>query len=244
LAEAAKDALAIALNQRRRGGEQNLAKATTWEQAARDMISGKEAWVRLRDEVQAAARYEAFIKRDANTVSDQELAEAAKDAFAVAQNQRRRGGEQNLANAATWEQAGRNLRAGKEAWIKLRRLEQAREAANAAVGRYNAFLKKDASTVSEQELFRTAADCDFVAQEVRWEGGEQNLANAAAWDQAARNLRAGKDAYVRQRAGQATNGPMTAEQFQFLSNALARRTATALNMIGISSGYHYEVRSR
>jgi len=133
LLRTAQDCDALAQYCRRAGDEQALTNAATWDQIAHDLRTGKEAWVRLRDEGQAAARYSAFVKRDANAVSEQELAQAARDAFAVAQNLRRRGGEQNLANAATWEQAARNLSAGKQAYLQQIGAQAASATANSQV---------------------------------------------------------------------------------------------------------------
>jgi hypothetical protein len=67
---------------------------------------------------EAAARYNAVVKRDANTVSEQELAAAAKDALTAAAYNRLQGGEQNLALAAKSEQAARTVSVGKEAYVK------------------------------------------------------------------------------------------------------------------------------
>ena len=132
-----------------------------------------------------------------------------------------------------------------------------RDAASEAYARYEAFLKKEARTVSEQELLRTATDCDTVARELRREGGEQNLAWAATWDQAARNLRAGKEAYLKQIAAQAANSEMLqimqaqnrarAQQnnAQALRNISTMNYVTRMNIASNlgNSGYHYEVRS-
>jgi hypothetical protein len=258
----AKDCDFVAQEFRREG---NLEGAPAWEQSARNLRAGKVAYLKQIAEQQAqnegdaaATRYNVFLKRDPYTVSEQELLRTASDCDTAAQYQRRQGGEQNLANAAAWDQAARSLRAGKEAWVIMRAIYLARDVAAEAAARYNAFLKKDPRTVSEQELLRTATDCDTQAQELRWEGGEQNLANAATWDQAARNLRAGKEAYVKQIATQAANSEMLqiylaqgrarAQQnnYQALSNISTMNYVTRMNIIANmgNSGYHYEVRSR
>jgi hypothetical protein len=207
---------------------------------------------------EAYVRYEAFLKKEARTVSEQELLRTAIDCDTVARELRREGGEANLANALSWDQNSRILRGGKETWVNMWAIYRARDVTSEAAARYNAFLKKDARTVSEEELLRTATDCDTVAQNQRWEGGEQNLAWAATWDQAARNLRAGKEAYVKQIAAQAANSEMLqimqaqdrarAQQnnAQALRNVSTMNYVTRMNIVSSlgNSGYHYEVRSR
>jgi hypothetical protein len=241
----AKDCDFVAQEWRREG---NFSGASNWEQSARNLRAGKVAYLKQQaaakwgsvEGQEASERVRAFEKRDPNTVSEQELLRAAEDCDTVAREQRRAGGEANLANAATWDRRSRELHAGKVAWVKLWAQEQAQNAA----ARYEAFIKRDANTVSEQELAAVAKDALFVAQYCRSQGGEQNVANAVAWEKAARTVSVGKEAYVRQMAAQATKGSMTAEQFQFLWNAQERRYATAMNIIGnmSSSGYHYEIR--
>jgi hypothetical protein len=188
-------------------------------------------------------------------VSEQELLRTATDCDTQAQELRWEGGEQNLANAATWDQASRNLRAGKEAWVKL---SQAKNEADAAAARYNAFVKRDANTVSEQELAGAANDAFSVSRYARLEGNEQNLAHAVKWEQAGRALSVGKEAYVKQIAAQAANSEMLqimqaqdrarAQQrnAQALSNVSTMNYVTTMNIIAnmSGSGYHYEVRSR
>ena len=66
----------------------------------------------------AAARYEAFRKRDPNTVTDQELLQVAQDCDTVAREQRRQGGAQNLKYALTWDHSASLLRAGRAVWAQ------------------------------------------------------------------------------------------------------------------------------
>jgi hypothetical protein len=70
---------------------------------------------RLTAALEAQARVNAFENKDANTVSDQELLRAAKDAEIVALEWRREG---YLATAPQWEQLARDCHAGKEAYVK------------------------------------------------------------------------------------------------------------------------------
>src|ERR1019366_642129 len=67
---------------------------------------------------EAVARAYAFAKRDAKTVSDQELLQAAKDVDLVAMQNRRAGGPENLGKAAQWEDLARLMRAGKAEYLK------------------------------------------------------------------------------------------------------------------------------
>jgi hypothetical protein len=68
--------------------------------------------------IDAMARAYAFAKRDAKTVSDQELLQAAKDVDLVAAQYRRDGGPENLGKAAQWEDLARLMRAGKAEYLK------------------------------------------------------------------------------------------------------------------------------
>src|SRR5260370_15700494 len=68
---------------------------------------------------------------------------------------------------------------------------------DAAFARYNALIAKDARTVSEQELLRTAQDCDDLAQYCRRVGDEPALANALTLELIARNIRTRKEGWVR-----------------------------------------------
>jgi hypothetical protein len=67
---------------------------------------------------EAMARSYAFAKRDAKTVSDQELLQAAKDVDLVALQYRRIGGAENLGTAAQWEDLARLMRAGRAEYLK------------------------------------------------------------------------------------------------------------------------------
>jgi hypothetical protein len=130
LLRTATDCDTLALYCRRQGGEQNLANAAHWEAHARAMRAGKEVWVKVINRDQAMARYNAFVNRDANTVSELELAAAAKDASTAALYCRQLGGEQNLALAAQSEQAARNLGAGKQAYVNQMAAQAASATAN------------------------------------------------------------------------------------------------------------------
>ena len=68
--------------------------------------------------IDAMARANAFVKRDAAKVSDQELLEAAKDVDLVASQYRRLAGPENLGKAAQWEDLARLMRAGKAEYLK------------------------------------------------------------------------------------------------------------------------------
>jgi hypothetical protein len=69
--------------------------------------------------IDAMARANAFVKRDAAKVSDQELLEAAKDVDLIAAQYRRDGGPENVGHAEQWEERARLMRAGKAAYLKL-----------------------------------------------------------------------------------------------------------------------------
>jgi hypothetical protein len=73
-------------------------------------------------------------------------------------------------------------------------------AAVAAAERANTFTKRNAATVTEQELAAAAKDVDLVALECRRLGTPQDLANAAAWEEIARSMRAGKEVYRQRQA--------------------------------------------
>jgi hypothetical protein len=79
--------------------------------------------------LQAEARSNAFVKRDPATVSEQELLMAANDADLVARQCRRQGTQKDLANAATWDERARIMRAGKGAFVNLQANQQAIDAA-------------------------------------------------------------------------------------------------------------------
>ena len=80
--------------------------------------------------LEAEARSDAFVKTDPNTVSDQDLLRAAKDADLVAVQCRRQGTQQDLVNAATWDERARIMRTGKEAYLKLQANTRAQNQAN------------------------------------------------------------------------------------------------------------------
>src|SRR6202011_2524168 len=104
-------------------------------------------------------------------------------------------------------------------------------------------------------------DCDTVARDLRREGGEQNLKNASTWEQGARNLRAGKAAWVQQAAqqnaqAQANNQILLMVQLrnQQMYNQQLRQSLDTINMndnINMKniaghindSPYHYENRN-
>jgi hypothetical protein len=80
---------------------------------------GQPADPQLVAALQAETRSNAFVIRDPNTVSEQDLLGAAKDADLVALQCRRQGTQKDLVNAATWDERARIMRAGKEAFVKL-----------------------------------------------------------------------------------------------------------------------------
>jgi hypothetical protein len=69
----------------------------------------------------AIARHYEFLKRDPNSVTEQELIEAAKDCDTAAQQCRR---EQHPDLAATWDKAASHLRGGKAAYLQYAASEQ------------------------------------------------------------------------------------------------------------------------
>ena len=73
-------------------------------------------------------------------------------------------------------------------------------AASEAMARAYAFEKRDEKTVSNQELLQAAKDADLVALAQRREGQPKNLASAADWEELARTMRAGKEAYLKRQA--------------------------------------------
>ena len=70
-------------------------------------------------------------------------------------------------------------------------------AASEAMARAYAFAKRDAKTVSEQELLQAAKDVDLVALQYRRVGGAENLGKAAQWEDLARLMRTGKAEYLK-----------------------------------------------
>ena len=70
-------------------------------------------------------------------------------------------------------------------------------AASEAIARSYAFAKRDAKTVSDQELLQAAKDVDLVALQYRRVGGAENLGKAAQWEDLARLMRAGKAEYLK-----------------------------------------------
>ena len=73
-------------------------------------------------------------------------------------------------------------------------------AAQEAVNRVSAFLKRDPNTVSDQELLATAKDAEAAGLFSRREGTPQGVGNAAIWEEWARVMRSGKAAYVQRYA--------------------------------------------
>jgi hypothetical protein len=205
-------------------------------------------------EVDAAfARYSALIAKDARTVPEQELLRTAQDCDALARYCRRVGGELALANALTWDLIARNMRAGKEVWVKVIDRDQ-------AIARYSAFVKREANTVSEQELAAAAKDAFTAALYCRQLGGEQNLAVAPGWEQAAHNLSAGKQAYVQQIGAQGASATANSQmlaimraQYQAQAQMRAAQTMQNIQMMGSVTGmnitgnignspYQYQIR--
>ena len=121
-----------------------------------------------------------------------------------------------------------------------------------------AFFTRDANTVSEQELLRGAQDADLIALEERREGGEQNLVYAASWEERARILRAGKEAYLKLQTNTQASANMLAMmqlQYRMRMNQMAQETMRNIMVNGEAvgrnigsnignSGYRYEVRGR
>ena len=101
-------------------------------------------------------------------------------------------------------------------------------AAREAAARVNAFTLRDANTVSEQELFRAAQDADLIALECRRTGNAQDLVTATKWEEVARNLHAGKAAYVRLQANTQAKAAIIEEYYksQIMKRALLRKIPT------------------
>jgi hypothetical protein len=102
-------------------------------------------------------------------------------------------------------------------------------AASEAMARAYAFAKRDANTVSDQELLQAAKDVDLVASEDRREGGFQALSNAVQWEDLARVMRAGKAAYLkRAQANTQAKGDIVEEYYktQIMKRALSRKIPT------------------
>ncbi len=127
-----------------------------------------------------------------------------------------------------------------------------------AITRSQAFFKRDANTVSEQELLRAVRDADLIALEERREGGEQNLVSAAKWEERARIMRGGKAAYLKlQTNTQASTDMLAMMQLQYrmrmnqMSQAMMRNIMVNGEAVGRNIGsnignssYRYEVRDR
>lgn len=102
-------------------------------------------------------------------------------------------------------------------------------AASEAMARSYAFAKRDANTVSDQELLQAAKDVDLVALEDRREGGFQALSNAVQWENLARVMRAGKAAYLkRAQANTQAKADIVEEYYktQVMRRALSRKITT------------------
>ena len=79
-------------------------------------------------------------------------------------------------------------------------------AASEAMARAYAFTKRDAATVSDQELLRAAKDVDLVALQFRRAGGPQDVGKAAQWEDLARLMRAGKAEYLKRAQANSQQG--------------------------------------
>jgi hypothetical protein len=99
---------------RNKGDERQMIMAA-WQPVVNPGAPGDPQQVAASE---AMARAYAFAKRDAKTVSDQELLQAAKDVDLVATQYRRVGGPENLGKAAQWEDLARLMRAGKAEYLK------------------------------------------------------------------------------------------------------------------------------
>jgi hypothetical protein len=99
----------------RNKGDERQKIMAAWQPVVNPGASGDPQQVAATD---AMARAYAFTKRDANTVTDQELLEAAKDVDLVASQYRRMAGPENLGKAAQWEDLARLMRAGKAEYLK------------------------------------------------------------------------------------------------------------------------------
>jgi hypothetical protein len=99
---------------RNKGDERQMIMAA-WQSVVNPGAPGDPQQVAASE---AMARAYAFAKREAKTVSDQELLQAAKDVDLVAMQYRRVGGPENLGKAAQWEDLARLMRAGKAEYLK------------------------------------------------------------------------------------------------------------------------------
>jgi hypothetical protein len=99
---------------RNKGDERQMIMAA-WQPVVNPGAPGDPQQVAASE---AMARAYAFAKREAKTVSDQELLQAAKDVDLVAMQYRRVGGPENLGKAAQWEDLARLMRAGKAEYLK------------------------------------------------------------------------------------------------------------------------------
>ena len=99
-------------------------------------------------------------------------------------------------------------------------------AAQEAAARSNAFIKRAANTVSDQELLEAAKDADIAALELRREGNAASLANAGKWEQRARVMRAGKAEYAKNQANELAQSAMVEEYLKtrVMINMLNHRT--------------------
>ena len=99
----------------RNKGDERQRIMAAWQPVINPGASGDPQQVAASE---AMARSYAFAKRDAKTVSDQELLQAAKDVDLVALQYRRIGGAENLGTAAQWEDLARLMRAGRAEYLK------------------------------------------------------------------------------------------------------------------------------
>jgi hypothetical protein len=99
---------------RNKGDERQMIMAA-WQPVVNPGAAGDPQQVAASE---AIARAYVFSKRDAKTVSDQELLQAAKDVDLAAMQYRRVGGPENLGKAAQWEDLARLMRTGKAEYLK------------------------------------------------------------------------------------------------------------------------------
>jgi hypothetical protein len=108
-------------------------------------------------------------------------------------------------------------------------------AATEAMTRAYAFAKRDAATVSDQELLQAAKDADLVALQFRRAGGPQDVVKAAQWEDLARLMRAGKAEYLK-RAEANTQAGQNAIVEEYLKTQLMikmlHRPAATLSLDG------------
>jgi hypothetical protein len=108
-------------------------------------------------------------------------------------------------------------------------------AATEAMTRAYAFAKRDAASVSDQELLQAAEDVDLVALQFRRVSGPQDVVKAAQWEDLARLMRAGRAEYLK-RAQANTQAGRNAIVEEYLKTqvmiGMLRRPAAGLSLDG------------